>query len=160
MKKNRVGKIIGFIGICVFIAGLSYILTKYLDKNMYLNTELLVTLEDTKEFELEEKSKLTKDEAIKTYPNTIKIENKSLKKVKYIISLKEIKSTLEDDDLSYILYLNDKEIKDGKVKDLKDNLFNETTIGIKKTDTYKLYMYLNNEKKDFEYKYSIVVDSE
>ena len=53
MKKNGTGKIIGFIGLCVFIAGISYLLTQYLDKNLYLNTELLVTFEDTKEFMLE-----------------------------------------------------------------------------------------------------------
>ena len=159
MKKNKFGKIIGFIGICAFVAGISYLLTKYLDKNLYLNTELLVTLEDTNEFSLESKDKLTKEQAIKTYPNTVKIENKSLKKVKYTISIKELKNTLDKDDLSYVLYLNDKEVKDGKASELDNYLLYENNIGIKKTDVYKLYLYLNNEKTDFDYSYSIVVNS-
>ena len=57
------------------------------------------------------------------------------------------------------MYLNDKEIKSGKIADLEKNLLQETSIGRKKTDIYKLYLYLTDEKEDFSYKYSIVVDS-
>ena len=156
MKNNKVGKIVGFIGLCIFIAGISYIVTKYLDKNMYLNTELLVTLEDSKEFKLENTDKLTKEEALKTYPNTFKIENKSLKKVSYKVN---IKKDNDIDNINYILYLNDKEVSDGNLDDLKDNLLYENTINSKKTDTYKLYLYLNEEKEKIDFTYSIIVDS-
>ena len=156
MKNNKVGKIVGFIGLCIFIAGISYIVTKYLDKNMYLNTEILVTLEDSKEFKLENTNKLTKEEALKTYPNTFKIENKSLKKVSYKVN---IKKENDIDNINYILYLNDKEISDGKLNDLKNDLLYENTINSKKTDTYKLYLYLNEEKENNDFTYSIIVDS-
>lgn len=155
---KKFGKIIGFIGICLFAVGASYFLTQYLDKNLYLNTELEVTLEDSKEFSLESKEKLTKEEAIKIYPNTIKVENKSLKKVDYTLSI-DNKKTDNLDALSYVLYLNDEEVKSGDLKDLKDNLLYETKIGMKKTDTYKLYIYLNKDIEDIDYTYSIVVDS-
>ena len=155
---KKVGKIIGFIGLCLFAVGASYFLTQYLDKNLYLNTELEVTLEDSKEFSLESKEKLTKEEAVKIYPNTIKVENKSLKKVNYTISI-DNKKTDNLDALSYVLYLNDEEVKSGDLKDLKDNLLYETKVGMKKTDTYKLYIYLNKDIEDIDYTYSIIVDS-
>ena len=158
MKKKRVGKVIGFIGLCIFVAGISYVLTKYLDKNMYLNTELVVTLEDSKEFSLENTNKLTKEEALKTYPNTFKIENKSLKKVSYKLLLNS-KEKDNLDKINYILYLNDKEIGTGKISSLKDNLLYKNTINRKKTDTYKLYLYLD-DTKDIDYKYSIKVESD
>ena len=156
MKKKRVGKVIGFIGLCIFVAGISYVLTKYLDKNMYLNTELVVTLEDSKEFSLENTNKLTKEEALKTYPNTFKIENKSLKKVSYKVLLNS-KEKDNLDKINYILYLNDKEIVTGKISSLKDNLLYKNTINRKKTDIYKLYLYLD-DTKDIDYKYSIKVE--
>ena len=155
---KKFGKIIGFIGICLFAVGASYFLTQYLDKNLYLNTELEVTLEDTEEFSLESKETLTKEEAIKIYPNTIKVENKSLKKVDYTLSI-DNKKTDNLDALSYVLYLNDKEVKAGDLKDLKDNLLYETKVGMKKTDTYKLYIYLSKDVEDIDYTYSIVVNS-
>lgn len=155
---KKFGKIIGVIGLCLFAVGVSYFFTQYLDKNLYLNTELQVTFEDTKEFALENKNKLSKEEAIKEYPNTILVENKSLKNVDYTISI-DNKKTDNLDSLNYVLYLNDKEVKEGNLKDLKDNLLYETKIEKKKTDTYKLYVYLTKEIKDIDYTYSIVVNS-
>ena len=87
---KKFGKIVGFIGLCLFAVGASYFLTQYLDKN---------------------------------------------------------------------LYLNDKEVKEGNLKDLKDNILYETKIGKKKTDTYKLYVYLTKDIEDIDYTYTIVVNS-
>lgn len=156
---KKIGKLIGFIGLCVFIAGISYVLTKNLDKNLYLNTNLEITFEDSKEFSLENTNKLTKEEALKTYPNTFKVENKSLKKVQYDVIFKEIKNNIKDYDLNYILYLNDKEVKEGKIKDLEDDILYNNTISIKRTDTYKLYLYLTDEIEEVTYNYTIKIDS-
>ena len=158
--KLKLGKIIGFIGICIFVAGLSYILTKSLDKNLYLNTNILVTFEDSKEFSLENTNQLTKEEALNNYPNIFKVENKSLKSVKYDIILEETESSLDKDDLNYILYLNDKEIKDGKISDLENNVLYSNSLKIKGLDTYKLYLYLNEEKEEVTYNYKIKVNSQ
>ena len=157
--KLKLSKLVGFIGICIFVAGLSYVLTKHLDKNLYLNTNILVTFEDTKEFSLESFEKLTKDEALKTYPNIFKVQNKSLKSVKYDVILDEIESNIEPTDLSYILYLNDKEVKNGSISDIKNNVLYSNTLGIKKLDIYKLYLYLNSEKNEVKYNYSIKINS-
>lgn len=156
---KKIGKIIGFLGICVFVAGLSYVITKHLDKNLYLNTNLEVTFEDTKEWSLESFSKLSKEEALKIYPNTFIVKNNSLKSVKYDVIFEEINSNIKSSDLDYILYLNDKEVKDGTLSDLKDNILYQSKIRLKGTDTYKLYLYLNNKKEDVSYNYTIKINS-
>ena len=120
---KKIGKIILFIGICLFMVGLGYIVTKYLDKNMYLNTNLLITFEDTKEFNLESTEVYDKESATNIYPNKFNVQNNSLKSVKYNVILKEIDSNVDKDKLGYILYLNDKEVKDGNISDIKDILY-------------------------------------
>ena len=156
--KSKVGKFILVVGICLFIVGVSYIVTKYLDKNLYLNTNLLVTFEDTKEFNLESTEVYSKSEAMNVYPNHFKVENRSLKTVKYNVILKEIDSNINKDNLSYILYLNDKEVKSGKIKEIEDILYTNN-IGIKKTDIYKLYLYLTEKEEEPKYNYKIEIES-
>ncbi len=158
MKKNRIGKIIGFIGLCIFLVGVSYMVTSYLDKNLYLNTNLEVTFEDTKDFSLENTKKLTKEEALKEYPNIIKVENKSLKKVNYQVELVLKEEGISKEKVHYVLYLNDKEIKEGTLDKLEKNILYNTNIGIKKIDTYKLYLYLEEDSSD-NFNYSILINS-
>jgi len=157
-KRNKIGKIILVIIICLIMVGVGYIGTKYLDKNLYLNTNLLVTFEDTKEFNLESTKVFDKESATSIYPNKITIENKSLKKVKYNLVLTKIDSNIDEDNLEYILYLNDKEVKSGKISSIKDILYT-TDIGIKKKDYYKLYIYLTKETSDPKYNYKLEVTS-
>ncbi len=155
---KKIGKIILFIGICLFMVGLGYIVTKYLDKNMYLNTNLLITFEDTKEFNLESTEVYDKESATNIYPNKFNVQNNSLKSVKYNVILKEIDSNVDKDKLGYILYLNDKEVKDGNISDIKDILYT-TNINIKKKDYYKLYIYLKEKVSDPIFNYKLEVTS-
>ncbi|MBR3661411.1 MAG: hypothetical protein IKN63_05910 [Bacilli bacterium] len=155
---KKLGKIILVLGICLSMVGISYIVTKYLDKNMYLNTNLLVTFEDNKEFNLESLDVLNKEEAREVYPNKFTIENRSLKSVKYNVILKEIETNINKENLSYILYLNDKEVKSGKVSEINEVLYTKE-IGLKKTDEYKLYLYLTEKETDAKYNYKIEIDS-
>ena len=156
--KNKVGKIILVLGICLFIVGISYIVTKYLDKNLYLNTNLLVTFEDSKEFNLESTDVLNKEEALEVYPNKFTVENRSLKTVKYNVILTEIDSNINKENLSYILYLNDSEVKNGKISEI-DKVLYTRTVGIKKTDNYKLYLYLTEKENNAEFNYKIEIES-
>ena len=158
MEGKTIGKIILVLGICSFMVGIGYVVTKYLDKNMYLNTNLLVTFEDTKEFNLESDDVYTKENALDIYPNKFIVENKSLKGVKYEVVLKEIDTNIETENLEYILYLNDKEVKSGKISDIKDVLYT-SNIGLKKKDYYKLYIYLTKEVKEPIYNYKLEVTS-
>lgn len=155
---KKVGKIIGIIFLCGFSLVLGYFVTKYLDKNLYLDTNILVTFEDTKEFNLESNSVLKKEDAIKEYPNKFKVENKSLKKVKYDIILKEIDSNVDKENLEYVLYEGDKEVASGSIKDIKDILYS-SNLGMKKSIEYKLYIYLTKEKEEASYKYSLEIAS-
>ena len=155
MKRNNIGKIILVIGICLFMVGLGYVVTKYLDKNLYLNTNLLVTFEDTKEFTLESTEVLTKEKAILEYPNKFTVENKSLKGVKYdILFLTENKDI---EDLSYVLYLNDKEVKSGKLSSVERVLYTNSIKTLKK-DYYKLYIY-KDSKSDIDFTYKLEVEA-
>ena len=154
MKKNKIGKLILFVGICLFMVGVGYLVTKYLDKNMYLNTNLLITFEDTKEFNLESLEVHTKETALDIYPNKFTVE--SLKSVKYNIVLTTIDTNIEDENLEYILYLNDEEVKSGKLKDIEDTLYT-SNIGLKNKDYYKLYIYLTEEVEEPNYNYKIEV---
>ena len=158
MKKNRIGKFILVIVMCLFMGGVGYFVTRYLDKNLYLNTNLHIIFEDSEEFNLESTDKLTKEEAINIYPNKFIVENKSLKSVKYDIHLKEVESNVEKDKLGYILYLNDKEVLDGNISDIEDILYT-SNIGIKKKDNYKLYIYLKEEVSEAKFTYKLEVTS-
>ena len=155
---KKLGKIILVLGICLVVVGVSYILTKYLDKNMYLNTNLLVTFEDSKEFNLESVEVLNKEEALDVYPNKFLVENRSLKSVKYNVLLKEIDVSINKENLNYILYLNDKEVKSGNISQIEGVLYTNE-IGLKKTDEYKLYLYLTEKETDAKYNYKIEIES-
>ena len=157
MKRNKVGKVILVVGICLIMVGLGYVVTKYLDKNLYLNTNLLVTFEDTKEFGLENDKALTKEEAINEYPNKFTVENKSLKGVKYDVIL-TTSGDIDKDKLSYVLYLNDKEVKEGELSNIKDILYTSEIKTLKK-DYYKLYIYLNEKVSEPDFTYKLEIQS-
>lgn len=159
MKRLLIGKILGIIGILIFTMGISYIFTFYLEKNNFQDVNLLVTFEDTEVFSLENLKKLEKEAALETYPYIFQIENKGKSSVDYEIKIidKEI-TNLERKQLNYVLYLNNEEIKSGNLGELKDNLLYNTKINKKKTDIYKLYIYLNEDLEDITYKYQLQVN--
>lgn len=158
-KRLLIGRIIGFIGICIFAMGLSYTVTYYMDKVLYEDISLLVTFEDTETFKLENTSKLEKTEALNTYPYIFSIENNGLGSVTYQIKIQEDVSNVEKNLLSYILYLNDEEVKEGLLSDLEDDVLYTSKIKAKQTATYKLYIYLNEEKDDVSFEYSLEIES-
>ena len=160
MKRLLIGKIIGFIGLILFVMGLSYIVTSYLEKDKYEDINLLVTFEDTKYFELENTSFLEKDEVIKTYPYIFEIENKGKTSVDYQIEITDLEiSNLTREDLNYILMLDSEEVKTGTLSEIDNNILYSSKIKSKNNEKYKLYIYLNKEKEDVSYKYSLEVKS-
>lgn len=158
MKRLLIGKIIGFIGLILFVMGLSYIVTSYLEKDKYEDINLLITFEDTKYFELENTSFLEKDEVIKTYPYIFEIENKGKSSVNYQIEITDLEiSNLTREDLNYILMLDSEEVKTGTLSEIDNNILYSFKIKSKNNEKYKLYIYLNKEKEDVSYKYSLEV---
>ena len=153
-------RIIIILVFCILAFGASYLATRYLEKNAFLNTNLLITFEDTKEFSLEDTKELSKEEALETYPYIFTVENKGFGKVNYKLILKEIDSEVDKENLDYVLFKNDKEVGAGTLNDLKDDLLYTTNISLKATDTYKLYVYFNTNIEEPSFKYSIIVESQ
>lgn len=159
-KRLLIGKIIGTIGLLIFTMGISYIITYYLDRSLYENISLLVTFEDDTTFSLLELKELEKEEALKTYPYVFNVLNKGKSEVTYKIEIKDEEiSGLDRNSLDYILFLNDKEVKTGTLSEIADNILYEAKIKKNQTDIYKLYIYLNEEKEEVSYKYSLKIIS-
>lgn len=159
-KRLLIGKIIGTIGIMIFAMGISYIITYHFEKSLYEDINLLVTFEDNEYFSLENTKKLLKEEAMKTYPYIFTIENKGKSSSSYEIKIKdeELKN-IERSNLDYVVLLNDKEVLSGSLSDVENNTLYKTSIEKKKTDTYKVYIYLNSEVEEASYKYSLDIVS-
>ena len=155
-KKLLIGKMFFVLGLIVLSIGVSYITTYYLD-DMYEDINLLVTLEDTKEVFIN-LEKLTKEEVLKTYPYIFKIENKGKREVNYQIKIKDIElENIKKEELNYILLLNDEEVKSGSLSDLDNGIVDNFKIDKDKTSEYKLYIYINQEKDEGTYKYSLEI---
>lgn len=162
MKKGiLVGKIIGVILLCIFVAGMTYVVTRYLEAARYSDINLLVTFEDTKEFTLENTKKLTKEEALLTYPYIFTVENKGSRKADFEIKLTDsFEKNVTRDKLNYIIMKGDKELVSGKLSEIpKDNIFYTNSVEAKKTDTYKIYIYLVEDIKDASYTYSLSLET-
>ena len=154
----KVGKIIGIILLCIFVMGISYVVSMYVDKNKYGDINLNVTFEDTEEFKLENTNKQTKEEALKNYPYIFTLENKSLANLDFDLVIDDkLSEGLDRSSLDYIILVNDKEIASGSLNDIKDNILLKNKIERKKKDTYKVYIYFNEEVSG-EYSYSLKVN--
>ncbi len=155
----KIGKIIGIILLCIFVMGISYVVSMYVDKNKYGDINLNVTFEDTEEFKLENTNKQTKEEALKNYPYIFTLENKSLANLDFDLVIDDkLSEGLDRSSLDYIILVNDKEIASGTLNDIKDNILLKNKIERKKKDTYKVYIYFNEEVTNSEYSYSLKVN--
>jgi len=158
-KRLLIGKIIGFVGICLFAMGISYLVTYYLEKESFQDIKLLITFEDTKTFELENTNKLEKEAALKTYPYIFTIENQG-KTTDYTITLEDVEiKNLSRQNLNYILLEDDKEVKEGLLSELEDDVLYQSSILKNKEKNYKLYIYLNEELESINYEYKIMINS-
>ncbi len=153
-KRILVGKIIGFIGFCIFACGMTYIVTHYFEQEKYANINLIATFEDNKEFTLENVEKLNHDEALKTYPYIFTLENKGKYNVDFDLKLKDDGNR---SNLDYIIIKNDKEVKSGSLDSLKNDILLNSSVDKKKTDTYKIYIYYSEKVEKPSYKYSLEV---
>ena len=155
----KVGKIIGVILLCIFVVGISYVVSLYVDKNKYGDINVIATFEDTEEFKLENLDKETKEEALKNYPYIFTLENKSLANLDFDLTIEDkLSEGLDRSSLDYIILVNDKEVASGTLSDIKDNVLLKNSISRKKKDTYKVYIYFNEKLENVEYSYSLKVN--
>ena len=158
-KKLLIGKIIGFVGLLIFTVGLSYTITYYLDKSLYNDINLLVTFEDTKTFTISNTNYLNLEEALETYPYIFKVKNKN-EKTEFNILIEDVNyKNVDRSNLNFILYKNNEVVKKGILGEIEDNILYKANISKNKTDTYKLFVYLNEELEDVEYEYLIKIES-
>lgn len=157
-KRVLISKLIGLLGLLIFVIGISYLITYTFEKHKYQDINLLVTFEDNKTFTIENTEKLTKETVLKTYPYKFKIENKGKKTTYQIIIEDQEKENIKRTNLNYLLYKNDQEFKNGKLSDLKNNILTLDTINAKKTNNYSLYIYTDEEIGDFTYQYSLKIN--
>ena len=90
------------------------------------------------------------------------VENTGSNKGLYQIIIKDMKeNTIKRDVLEYSLYLDDKEVKTGKLKDLKENILYTYEVNANTKQDYKLYIWANEEENVenpvYEYKLSFSV---
>lgn len=160
MKKGKLIIIGVILGILSGVLG--YFGTFYIDKlRKGGEVNVSVTYEDVEEFTLENNKKLEKDDALKEWPYIFHIENSGNNKGLYQIKIVDSSdNTIKREDLSFVLMLNDKEIKFGKVNELKEDILYTGEIEGNIKQDFKLYIWSNKdyEKEDiYKYKLDIIV---
>ena len=160
MKKGKLIIIGVILGILSGVLG--YFGTFYIDKlRKGGEVNVSVTYEDVEEFTLENNKKLEKDDALKEWPYIFHIENSGNNKGLYQIKIVDSSdNTIKREDLSFVLMLNDKEIKSGKLNELKEDILYTGEIEGNIKQDFKLYIWSNKdyEKEDiYKYKLDIIV---
>ena len=150
-------KIISVILLCGIIGVGAYFGTLYLDKlKKGGEVNMTVTFDDTESYVIPSVKKMTKEEALKEWPYIMNVENTGSGKGLYQIIITDLKtSTLKRDSLEYTLKLDDKEIQNGKLSDVKDNVLYAGDIEGKTKHNFKLYIWVTkevDEKSVYEYK--------
>ena len=150
-------RIIGVILLCGIIGVGAYFGTLYLDKlKKGGEVKLTVTFDDTESYVIPSIKKMNKESALNEWPYIMELDNTGGGKGLYQMIITDIDtSTLKREVLEYALYLDDKEIKTGKLSDIKDNVLYTGEIEGKSKQKYKLYIWVTkevDEKSVYEYK--------
>ncbi len=150
-------KIISVILLCAIFGVGAYFGSLYIDKlGKGGEVKLTVTFDDTESYIIPSVKKMTKEEALKEWTYIMNLDNPGSGQGLYQIIITDIDtSTIKRDTLEYSLYLEDKEIKSGKLEDIKDNVLYTGEIEGKSKQKYKLYIWVTkdvDEKSVYEYK--------
>ncbi len=151
-------KIIGVILLCILFGVGAYYGTLYLDSLKKTGSvNVTVTFDDTETFKIESIVKMDKETALKEWPYIMEVENSGTGKGLYQIIITDVlTSTIKRDVLDYSLYLEDKEVVSGKLKDIKDNILYTGEIEGKTKQKYKLYIWVTSEvEKEANYEYKL-----
>lgn len=154
---KKVVKIFLVIILCGMVGVVSYFGTLKLDQQKKGgDVSITVTFEDTEEYQIPSAKKMKKEDALKEWPYIFRINNSESGKALYQIIISETdKSTIKRDSLKYSLYLDDKEISEGKLKDLQKDILYTGSIEGEKEQTYKLYIWTEEELDEGVYEYKL-----
>lgn len=164
MKKNKIGKVILIIFMSLIIAGIAYMGSYYIDKlyKYYGEVELKVIFDDTETYIIPNVLKSNKEEALKTWPYMFTIENNGNRKGLYQIIIKEVNSTIDRANLKYLLVLDDKEIKEGNLDEITNDILYTYEINKNTSQRFKLYIWVDEADattKDDVYEYQITFNA-
>ena len=162
MKKKKIIRILLLLLLCIVIGIVSYFGTLLIDKARKGNdVNINVTFDDTLTYVIPSTKTLSKEKAEEEWPYMMSVSNDGKDKGLYQIIIDDIEtSTISRDKLDYSLYLDDKEISSGKLKDIKNNVLYTYEIEGKKTQRYKLYIWVNSEvAEDSVYEYKLTFNT-
>ena len=156
-KKKKVKLGIMVIFICIISGLLGYFVTLKIDEaRKGGNIKVKFTLADTETYSLSNTNILSYEDALKEWPYIFYIENEEKGHGEYQILIKDISGNLTRNDLEYTLFLDEKEVAKGKLKDIKNNsLFHDKIAGNKKIEG-KLYIWnASCSEDDLSYEYKL-----
>lgn len=155
--KRKILIIILSIALCVVSGVLAYFISLKIDMaKKGGNVDLKVTFDDTETYVIPSIKKMEKEMALKEWPYKITLNNSGTAKCLYQILIEDVSESIKRDDLDYALYLDEKEIKEGHLKDIKDNLLYTYEINANTTQKYDLYIWSSvDQKEDSKYEYKL-----
>lgn len=156
MMKKKVIIISVSIILCVISFVLTYFVTLKIDMlKKGGNVDVKVTFDDTESYVIPSIKKMDKETALKEWPYKITVNNSGTAKGLYQIIIEDISNSIKRDDLDYVLFLDEKEIKEGHLKDISNNILYTYGIDANTTQKYDLYIWSSveqDEKNTYEYK--------
>ena len=161
MKK----KVVKFILIVLLFIGAivgSYFITHFVDRYNAKNKEAIIDVifDDNEYYIMPNNDVLDYDEALLEWPYKFCVSNSGNTTGLYqIIIMDDKENDINRDDLKYILFENDKEIKKGNLKDIKNDILYESNIKKDSENSYKLYIYNSKETDGKIYKYSVKLNA-
>lgn len=161
MKKKVVKVILIILFLAVSIVG-SYFVTYFVDQLNNKSKEAIidVVFDDNEYYIMPNSSVLDKEKALLEWPYIFSVSNTgNTTGIYQIVILDDKENDLKRDNLSYILYFDEKEIAAGKLNDIKNDILYETSIKKDEEQKYKLYIYKNNEDEGKNYKYSLYLNA-
>lgn len=161
MKKKVVRVILLILFLAVAVIG-SYLITYFVDGLKKAGKEAIIEVifDDNEYYVIPNSEVLEKEKALLEWPYKFVVKNTGNAKGLYkIIILDDEENDLKRDNLSYSLYLGDKELVSGKLSALKNDILYENGINKNEEQNYQLYIYKDSEDEGKIYKYSIHLDA-
>ena len=158
MKKKTV-----FITIIMCI--ISCILTYFISLKIDMlrkggNVNVKVTFDDTETYIIPNIKKMTKEEALKEWPYKITVNNSGDAKGLYQILIEDISDSIKREDLDYVLILDGKEVQEGNLSQIKNNILYTYEIDSNITQKYDLYIWaIKDEKEESSYEYKLTFNT-
>ena len=155
---KKVKRVILIIIYALLVVGISYVATYYIDKLNRGNGKAIigVTFDDTDYYVIPNSDKLDKEKALLEWPYMFTIKNSGTKGGDYQILISDDEENdLKKDNLRYVLLLDDKEVADDKLNNIKDGILYTGKVLGNSEQRYKLYIYKYDNSEGKNYKYTI-----